>query len=509
MSFRRGVALSGFARRHLGRMAAGRRGVMEHLAAPTPSNLPMPTFVQLRVTNLCNLRCKMCGQWGDTGIYRSHSGDVPTDGALERQRIQELIGSKRQLALGDYVRLLDEIAAWNPIVSLFGGEPFLYPDIVPLIAEIKQRRLTCTVITNGGRLEALAKDLVELGIDSIAVSIDGPPDVHNRIRGRSDSFERAAAGIRAVARLRKQSSRKLPMVLAILPVTELNLEAIGPAVEALRRLPLDTINVGLRWFIPQRVGEEYERVMREELGVEATSWKGFAFDSESALGTRGGQLAELVRLLKGLRRRRFLDSSLGRPWTSFVPGVQPERVPEYFSNFSETFGHAMCPVAWYFAQVEPDGEVCFCGDFPDYFIGNVRRQSFREVWTGEKAARFRQKLAREPLPICARCCGNYVYGKWHRPKGDAILSAKDPATKLRSQDVPELVEVEPLGGVETDHAFEVRGDAAHDARGVLVGREPRVGGEGLAPDVEVAAVGVSEEEARKDLASAEARQKRG
>jgi MoaA/NifB/PqqE/SkfB family radical SAM enzyme len=497
MSFRRGLALSGFARRHLGRMAEGRRGVVEHLASPAADNLPMPTFVQLRVTNLCNLRCRMCGQWGDTGIFRSQAGENPTDGAIERQRIHELIGAKRQLALADYVRLLGEIAAWNPIVSLFGGEPFLYPDIVPLIAEIKRRGLTCTVITNGGRLEALAKDLVELGIDSIAVSIDGPPEVHDRIRGRSDSFARAEAGIRAVARWRRKLSRKLPMVIAILPVTDLNLEAIGPAVEALRRLPLDTINVGLRWFIPESVGAEYERVMREDLGVEATSWRGFAFDAGAAFGGKEEQLAELVRLLKGLRRRRFVDSTLGRPWTSFVPDVPPERTPEYFSNFSQTFGHEMCPVAWYFAQVEPDGEVCFCGDFPDYFIGNVRRQPFREIWTGERASRFREKLAKEPLPICARCCGNYVYGKWKRPAGSG------------REHVPELVEIEPLRRVEADHPLEVRGHAAHDARRVLVGREARVRGERLAPDVEVAAVAVAEEEAREDLAAAEPRQKRG
>ena len=71
MSFRRGLRLAGFARRHLGRMSRGRGAVMEHLRDPRPDNLPMPTFVQLRVTNLCNLRCKMCGQWGDTGIYRA------------------------------------------------------------------------------------------------------------------------------------------------------------------------------------------------------------------------------------------------------------------------------------------------------------------------------------------------------------------------------------------------------------------------------------------------------
>jgi radical SAM protein with 4Fe4S-binding SPASM domain len=357
----------------------------------------------------------MCGQWGDTGIFRSHSAPDAGDGALERARIQELIGAKRQLSLADYVRLLDEIAEWKPIVSLFGGEPLLYPDILPLVREIKARGLTCTIITNGGRLEPLAEELVASGIDSIAVSIDGPPERHDAIRGRQGSFEMAAAGVRAIARERGRQKKALPMQIAILPVTELNLDSIRPAVEALRELPLDTINVGLRWFVPPSVGGEYERVMREELGVAATSWKGFDFDWSVAGVGRERQMAELVKLLKGLRRRRFLDSARGKAWTSFVPEVPAEGVPEYFANFEQTFGHEMCPVAWYFAQVEPDGEVTFCGDFPDYFIGNVRKQSFREIWESELAERFRAKLAKEPLPICARCCGNFVYGKWKRP----------------------------------------------------------------------------------------------
>jgi MoaA/NifB/PqqE/SkfB family radical SAM enzyme len=416
MSFRRGLELAGLARKHLGRMSQGRREVMSHLEAPGGDNLPMPTFLQLRVTNLCNLRCKMCGQWGDTGIYRSDGFSTSaTDGEKERDRIKELVGLSRQLALSDYVKLLDEVTAWKPIVSLFGGEPLLYPDILPLVREIKRRNLTCTVITNGGRLEPYARELVEAGIDSIAVSIDGPPDVHNRIRGKGDSFQKAAAGVEAVARWRRELGRPTPMVIAILPITELNLDAVRPAVEALRELPLDTINVGLRWFIPKDVGAEYERVMREEFGIRAESWKGFDFDAASIPATRGEQLSEVVKLLKGLHRRRLLDSGLGRPWVSFVPDVPAERVPEYFSDFSQTFGHNLCPVAWYFAQVEPDGEVCFCGDFPDYFIGNVRKQPFREIWGGEKAQKFRAKLAREPLPICARCCGSFVYGKWERP----------------------------------------------------------------------------------------------
>jgi MoaA/NifB/PqqE/SkfB family radical SAM enzyme len=357
----------------------------------------------------------MCGQWGDTGIFRPLGASAATDGEKERSRIRELIGLRREMALADYVRLLDELAPSRPIVSLFGGEPLLYPDVLPLVREVKRRGLTCTMITNGWLLEPMAQELVEAGIDSIMVSFDGPPDVHDRIRGKAGSFERAASGVRAAARARDAAGSAVPMLLAILPVTELNTQDIAPALEALRDLPLDTINVGLRWFVPKETGAAYESVMSETFGVAGASWKGFEFDGADFAATKGRQLDQLVKLLRGIRRRRFLDAARGRPWTSFVPDVPAAQVPDYFADAARTFGHDLCPVAWSFAQIEPDGRVCFCGDFPDYFIGSVRETSFRDVWTGERAGRFRAKLAEGPLPVCSRCCGSYVYGKWSRP----------------------------------------------------------------------------------------------
>jgi hypothetical protein len=65
--------------------------------------------------------------------------------------------------------------------------------------------------------------------------------------------------------------------MAILPITELNIEAVGAAVKELSALPLDLINIGLRWFVPKDVGARYEAVMQETFGVSGTSWKGFDF----------------------------------------------------------------------------------------------------------------------------------------------------------------------------------------------------------------------------------------
>jgi hypothetical protein len=219
--------------------------------------------------------------------------------------------------------------------------------------------------------------------------------------------------------------------LAGLPITDLNVDDVAFALDALGELPLDTINVGLRWFVPEETGSAYETVMKETFGAAGASWKGFEFYGADFAVTKGRQLTQLVKLLKTLRRRRFLDSARGRPWVSFVPDVPAENVPDYFADAGKTFGHDLCPVAWYFAQVEPDGRVCFCGDFPDYFIGNVRKTTFQEIWTGEPARLFREKLAREPLPICSRCCGNWVYGAWRRPPASG-RSASAPSDALPS-----------------------------------------------------------------------------
>ena len=182
-------------------------------------------------------------------------------------------------------------------------------------------------------------------------------------------------------------------------------------------------------------------------------------------------MTELVRLLKAsdavaVSSTRASGVPGRRSFRTFRPRASRSTSP----TSSETFGHEMCPVAWYFAQVEPDGEVCFCGDFPDYFIGNVRTQAFRDIWTGEKA-RAVPRQAREGAAADLRALLRKL----------RLRQMGTPGGPPGRENVPEPVEVEPLGRVEADHALEVRGDAHMMRGGVFVGGEARIGRAGARP----------------------------
>ncbi len=500
MSFRRGLQLAGFARRHLGRMARGRREVMAHLAAPRPENLPMPTFVQLRVTNLCNLRCKMCGQWGDTGIYRSDGFSASaTDGESERDRIRELIGLNRQLALSDYVRLLDEIAPWKPIVSLFGGEPLLYPDILPLVREVKKRGLTCTVITNGGRLEPYAKELVEAGIDSIAVSIDGPPEVHDRIRGKGGQLPEGRGGragrgdVAREARPAGADADRDPAGHGAEPRIDRarRRSAARAAARHDQRRPALVRARGKREPSTSRVMREHVRRLGRFLeGLRLRLVQGRrledAADDRPREAPQGSEAPPLPRLGGG--------EALGlvRPRRA-----RPKRCPSTSPTSPRPSATTCAPSPGTSPRSSPTARSASAGTFPTTSSATCASSRSATIWTGEKAWKFREKLAKEPLPICARCCGNYVYGKWERPPLAANSEKPDEPVG------PEPVEVEPLRRVVADHALEVRGDAAHHAGGVFLGGGRGIGVEGLAPDVVVRPVRAAQEEARQDRAAAE------
>ena len=138
--------------------------------------------ISIKITNACNLRCKTCGQWGETG----YNLGKPTS---------EL---KKIVPLERYLKLADDVKKDRPIYYIWGGEPFLYPSIMDFTARIKENKSILAVVTNATMLKSYAKEIVSQSWDALMFSLDGPEDIHDKIRGKKGTFQKVAEGIQEV-----------------------------------------------------------------------------------------------------------------------------------------------------------------------------------------------------------------------------------------------------------------------------------------------------------------------
>ena len=105
-------------------------------------------LVSLRITDMCNLRCHTCGQWGDNGY-------------LHEYEMKEL--KAREVPLETYKNLVDQIAdkGWSPIWYIWGGEPMMYPGMIELLYYINEKGMPISMVSNGTKIAKYANEIAD------------------------------------------------------------------------------------------------------------------------------------------------------------------------------------------------------------------------------------------------------------------------------------------------------------------------------------------------------------
>lgn len=80
-------------------------------------------------------------------------------------------------------------------VSISGGEPLLYPELPALLRHIRSLGMLATITTNAMLLDDERAAMIRGGADLVAVSVDGPAEFHNHLRGHPRAFERMSEGV--------------------------------------------------------------------------------------------------------------------------------------------------------------------------------------------------------------------------------------------------------------------------------------------------------------------------
>ena len=344
---------------------------------------PPPPLVQILPTEHCNLRCKMCNQWGLKGIYLNGRQPAELDPAVLQ-------------------RVLAELAIADPLVNVHGGEPFAYGAINELMTMLAATPLDLLFTTNGTLLGPYAERLASLRRAAFLVSVDGSEQAHDQIRG-AGAFRAMQDGVRALVAATRRASGRRPLLFMNCTLSEFTApDDIEATLQVARRLGFLVLNFTFRWFVTEAAGRAFDAQLAHDFGVTAPSqtWRGFLGEVDRV------QAAPLAQALGRVLRHR-----IGPPWlrvTPRLPRIDAVNVGRYFADYQHTFGRERCLYPFYAPRIHANGDVVYCWGFRDPVVGNINDSTLAQACASPTADCLRRRSLQGRFPVCSRCCGLFL-----------------------------------------------------------------------------------------------------
>lgn len=233
----------------------------------------------------------------------------------------------------------------------FQGEPYLNPQFLEMVKYASSKGIYTATSTNAHYLkDEVARQTVESGLDRLIISIDGTTQHTYESYRVGGDLSKVIEGTKNIIAWKRKLSSKTPHTIFQFLVVRPNEHQI-PEVYALA----------------------------DELGVDQVVLKtAQIYDYENG--------SDLIPVQDKFSRYRKTTEG------KYV-------IKNNLDNHCWKMWHS-CVITW-------DGKVvpcCFDKD-AHFVLGDLQKQSFREIWFGEKYAHFRQSLlrSRSEIEICKNC----------------------------------------------------------------------------------------------------------
>jgi len=328
-----------------------------------------PFRINIAVTYLCNLRCKMCNIWK---IYKK-SPDLERD----------------EMSSDEYTSLFESVSHDLFWLGLTGGEPFLKEDLVDIIhlAASKSRNLHILELTTNGFSErTIEKKIHEILEDAsipfitVGVSIDGPPSTHESIRGRKEACSRAIATYKRLCEISSSHPNLSPHISYT--ISRYNAGRFLDFLKVLAEQGIETETDSISVAI-EHTGHLYHN----ENSRKGSFFYGTNSDIRfllSRMGISRSIIKGIVEVGRHLFKKMFLVSAidfLKRPDKMVVP----------------------CAALFCSCFIDPFGFVYPCSIYGEK-LGNVRETSFHDIWHSHMANKLRKSIKEGKCPNCWSPC---------------------------------------------------------------------------------------------------------
>ena len=264
------------------------------------------------ITGRCNQKCTYC-MW-----KHLRSSDE-----LDTAQVKDMVDQMK--------------AAGVLLLSITGGEPLLRDDIGEIIRHVKRRGLVCKLNTNGKLLEQKL-DLLR-PLDLLQISIDGPPAVHEILRGDS-----TAAHIPHTVKLVREAGIPLQVNTSLSRITILHMDEI------------------LQWGLDQGICIYFQLLSKNFVRHDEIAQ--FSPEPEDLLTT----LTKLLKIKKDRHdpRSQVIGSSVGS-MSYLIDRIEHPRT--------------YCDSAPVSATMLPDGQLIFCANAQTHQAHDAVKLGFAEAWS--------------------------------------------------------------------------------------------------------------------------------
>ena len=312
----------------------------------------LPRFLTYTVTFGCNAKCIMCDSW-----------KIPAKGDLE---LDELEGIFQQLPRMDAVRLT-------------GGEPFVRRDLGE-IAKLAQQHLQPTMIhitTNGFLTDRIVEFCEQRDKKlplHLLISVDGMEEKHNQVRGSSLAWRSVMATIDALADRKKELNIKMAINQTIVDVEGAQQYRELNALMKPKGIP---IYIVMAYDLSATYSVERDVNLAPTQIGEFTTFGDFPDSVLKELLDEAEENTKELPMLDRWGKRYYIRGIRNR-----LLGNSGQPNPKCIALNSHL-------------RLFPNGDIPTC-QFNSQIVGNLREQSFAEIWNGMKAAEMRSWVRKCP-----------------------------------------------------------------------------------------------------------------
>ena len=346
------------------------------------------------VTRRCNLKCVHC---------YAHAKNTSFDNELSTEQGKQLI---------------DDLAGFGSPVMLFsGGEPLVRKDLPQLAAYAVKKGMRAVISTNGTLITPeMARNLKEIGLSYIGISLDGMEEINDRFRGVSGAFRSALEGI-------KNSQAAGIKVGLRFTVNKFNVNEIPKIFQLLEEM--DIPRVCFYHLVYAGRGTE---LIKEDLTHEGTrAAVDLIIDETRRLFDKGKPKEVLT-----------VDNHADGPYIYLrMLKENPERAKDVLEllkwNEGNNSGRGIGCVSW-------DGEVYADQFWRHHSFGNIKDRPFSQIWSDTSEA-LMGKLKEKKKYVkgrCAACSWLDICGGNFRVRAEAVsgdIWAPDPACYLTDEEI--------------------------------------------------------------------------